>query len=185
MASAAEQLARNLNLHSPRRRSAATCYPGALLVYRGTLRCPASTPTPRDLEPPQGIAGMFCLFAGGAHRSDIRLNLIPYITAQCRAGHSTASPRLEALEEEGGRQMNQYTRYWRCSVPSALRRCRSQTARRRSIRAGSSAVDRITGRRYDVPDVAKEQSSRVGNGISLIILRASSPISRRRSSSSL
>ena len=126
MASAAEQLARNLNFSTfakakvLQQRILFTL--GALLVYRlGTyIPVPGIDPDAYAAtfdSAKQGIAGMFDLFAGGAvHRMAIfALNLIPYITASIVVQViSTASPRLEALRKEGEsgrRKLNQYTRY--------------------------------------------------------------------------
>src|SRR3954464_15647870 len=126
MASAAEQLARNLNFSTfakakvLQQRILFTL--GALLVYRlGTyIPVPGIDPDAYAAtfdQAKQGIAGMFDLFAGGAvHRMAIfALNLIPYITASIVVQViSTASPRLEALKKEGEagrRKINQYTRY--------------------------------------------------------------------------
>ena len=126
MASAAEQLARNLNFSTfakakvLQQRILFTL--GALLVYRlGTyIPVPGIDPDAYAAtfqQAQSGIFGMFDLFAGGAvHRMAIfALNLIPYITASIVVQViSTASPRLEALKKEGEagrRKMNQYTRY--------------------------------------------------------------------------
>src|SRR6185295_15369750 len=126
MASAAEQLARNLNFSTfakakvLQQRILFTL--GALLVYRlGTyIPVPGIDPDAYAAtfdQAKQGIAGMFDMFAGGAvHRMAIfALNLIPYITASIVVQViATASPRLEALKKEGEsgrRKLNQYTRY--------------------------------------------------------------------------
>jgi len=126
MASAAEQLARNLNFSTfakakvLQQRILFTL--GALLVYRlGTyIPVPGIDPDAYAAtfkQAQSGIFGMFDLFAGGAvHRMAIfALNLIPYITASIVVQVlSTASPRLEALRKEGEsgrRKLNQYTRY--------------------------------------------------------------------------
>jgi preprotein translocase subunit SecY len=126
MASAAEQLARNLNFSTfakakvLQQRILFTL--GALLVYRLGTYIPVPGIDPDAYaqtfqQAQSGIFGMFDLFAGGAvHRMAIfALNLIPYITASIVVQViSTASPRLEALKKEGEagrRKMNQYTRY--------------------------------------------------------------------------
>ena len=126
MASAAEQLARNLNFSTfakakvLQQRILFTL--GALLVYRLGTYIPVPGIDPDAYAATfdaakQGIAGMFDLFAGGAvHRMAIfALNLIPYITASIVVQViTTASPRLEALKKEGEsgrRKLNQYTRY--------------------------------------------------------------------------
>jgi preprotein translocase subunit SecY len=126
MASAAEQLAANLNFKAfakagdLRQRLWFTL--GALVVYRiGTY-----IPLPGiDIGVVQeifqqnagGILGMFNMFAGGSveRMAIFALNIMPYISASIIIQLMTAvSPTLEALkkEGEGGRKkINQYTRY--------------------------------------------------------------------------
>lgn len=127
MASAAEQLARNLNFSTFSKAKALQqriwFTLGALLVYRlGTfIPVPGIDPDAFGAtfeQSQQGILGMFNMFAGGAveRMAIFALNLIPYITASIVVQViSTASPRLEAMKKEGGeagrRKMNQYTRY--------------------------------------------------------------------------
>ncbi|MGN6488013.1 MAG: preprotein translocase subunit SecY [Devosia sp.] len=126
MASAAEQLARNLNFSTFAKAKALqqrilfTVL--ALLVYRlGTyIPVPGIDPDAYAASfqtAQQGIAGMFDVFAGGAvqRMAIFALNLIPYITASIVIQVvTTAMPRLEALKKEGEsgrRKLNQYTRY--------------------------------------------------------------------------
>lgn len=127
MASAAEQLARNLNLSTFSKAKALQqriwFTLGALLVYRLGTFIPVPGIDPDAFratfeQSQQGIIGMFNMFAGGAveRMAIFALNLIPYITASIVVQVvSTASPRLEAMKKEGGeagrRKMNQYTRY--------------------------------------------------------------------------
>ncbi|MCR6671592.1 preprotein translocase subunit SecY [Devosia ginsengisoli] len=127
MASAAEQLARNLNFSTFSKAKALQqriwFTLGALLVYRLGTFIPVPGIDPDAFratfeQSQQGIIGMFNMFAGGAveRMAIFALNLIPYITASIVIQViSTASPRLEALKKEGGeagrRKMNQYTRY--------------------------------------------------------------------------
>ncbi|MET3925107.1 preprotein translocase subunit SecY [Devosia sp. 2618] len=127
MASAAEQLARNLNFSTFSKAKALQqriwFTLGALLVYRLGTFIPVPGIDPDAFratfeQSQQGIIGMFNMFAGGAveRMAIFALNLIPYITASIVVQVvSTASPRLEALKKEGGeagrRKMNQYTRY--------------------------------------------------------------------------
>jgi preprotein translocase subunit SecY len=125
MASAAEQLARNLNFSTFAKAKALqqrilfTVL--ALLVYRlGTyIPLPGIDPdayAQSFATASQGIAGMFNVFAGGAveRMAIFALNLIPYITASIVVQViTTASPRLEALRKEGEsgrRKLYQYTR---------------------------------------------------------------------------
>jgi preprotein translocase subunit SecY len=126
MASAAEQLARNLSFSTFSKAKALQqriwFTLGALLVYRLGTYIPLPGIDPDAFratfeQSQQGIIGMFNMFAGGAveRMAIFALNLIPYITASIVVQVvSTASPRLEALKKEGEsgrRKMNQYTRY--------------------------------------------------------------------------
>ena len=92
MASAAEQLARNLNFGTFAKSKALQqrilFTLGALLVYRfGTyIPVPGIDPDAYALtfqNASQGVVGMFNVFAGGAveRMAIFALNLIPYITA--------------------------------------------------------------------------------------------------------
>jgi preprotein translocase subunit SecY len=126
MASAAEQLAANLNFSALakaeelKKRIWFTL--GALLVYRlGTyIPLPGIDPNIWDQvfqTQAGGILGMFNMFSGGGiHRMAIfALNIMPYISASIIIQlMTTVSPTLEQLKKEGesGRKtMNQYTRY--------------------------------------------------------------------------
>src|SRR5919106_35797 len=126
MASAAEQLAANLNFSALakaeelKKRIWFTL--GALLIYRfGTyIPLPGIDPQAWDQifrTQAGGILGMFNMFAGGGiHRMAIfALNIMPYISASIIIQlMTTVSPTLENLKKEGeqGRKvMNQYTRY--------------------------------------------------------------------------
>src|ERR1700761_2201925 len=126
MASAAEQLAANLNFGALakadelKKRIWFTL--GALLVYRlGTyIPLPGIDPNAWDKifnQQSGGILGMFNMFAGGGiHRLAIfALTIMPYISASIIIQlMTTVSPTLEQLKKEGeqGRKMiNQYTRY--------------------------------------------------------------------------
>jgi preprotein translocase subunit SecY len=126
MASAAEQLAKNLNFGTFAKAKALQqriwFTLGALLVYRlGTyIPLPGIDPdayAQTFAGAQQGILGMFDMFAGGAvqRMAIFALNLIPYITASIVVQViTTASPRLEAMRKEGEsgrRKLNQYTRY--------------------------------------------------------------------------
>jgi len=126
MASAAEQLARNLNFSTfakakdLQQRIWFTL--GALLVYRLGTYIPIPGINGEAFavtfdRAQTGIFGMFNMFAGGAvqRMAIFALNLIPYITASIVIQVlTTASPQLEALKkegEQGRRKINQYTRY--------------------------------------------------------------------------
>ncbi|MBV9811946.1 MAG: preprotein translocase subunit SecY, partial [Acetobacteraceae bacterium] len=126
MASAAEQLAANLNFATfskateLKRRIWFTL--GALLVYRvGTyIPVPGVDATVMGELLQQnggGILGMFNMFSGGAlgRMTVFALNIMPYISASIIIQLMTAAiPTLETLKKEGesGRKkLNQYTRY--------------------------------------------------------------------------
>jgi preprotein translocase subunit SecY len=126
MASAAEQLAANLNLATLskatelKKRIWFTL--GALLVYRIGTYIPvpgvdASVMGKMLSQHSGGILGMFDMFSGGAlgRMTVFALNIMPYISASIIVQlMSAAVPQLEALKKEGeaGRKkMNQYTRY--------------------------------------------------------------------------
>ncbi|RTL97443.1 preprotein translocase subunit SecY [Ancylobacter rudongensis] len=126
MASAAEQLAANLNFGALakadelKKRIWFTL--GALLVYRLGTYIPMPGINPDALADvfstaQQGIIGLFNMFSGGAvsRMAIFALNIMPYISASIIIQLlTTVSPTLEALKKEGesGRKMiNQYTRY--------------------------------------------------------------------------
>ncbi len=126
MASAAEQLASNLNFGAfskateLKKRLWFTL--GALIVYRlGTyIPLPGIDPVIlQDIFNRQagGILGMFNMFAGGAlgRMTIFALNIMPYISAAIIMQLMTAvSPTLNQLKkegEQGRKKINQYTRY--------------------------------------------------------------------------
>ena len=126
MASAAEQLAANMNFGAF---SKATDLKNriwftliALLVYRlGTfIPMPGIDPVAFAAQFKNnagGILGMLNLFSGGAveRMAIFALNIMPYISASIIMQlMSSVSPKLEALKkegEQGRKQINQYTRY--------------------------------------------------------------------------
>ena len=126
MASAAEQLAANLNLgafakaEALKKRIWFTL--GALLVYRLGTYIPLPGINPDALaqafeQQSQGILGMFSMFAGGAvgRMAIFALGIMPYISSAIIIQLMTSVvPTLEQLKKEGeqGRKViNQYTRY--------------------------------------------------------------------------
>jgi preprotein translocase subunit SecY len=126
MASAAEQLAANLNFgalakaNELKKRIWFTL--GALLVFRLGTYIPLPGIDPQALaqsfaNAQQGILGLFNMFSGGAvsRMAIFALNIMPYISASIIIQLMTSvSPTLEALKKEGEsgrRQINQYTRY--------------------------------------------------------------------------
>lgn len=126
MASAAEQLAANLNFSAfakadeLKKRIWFTL--GALIVYRLGTYIPLPGIDPAALaqvfkQQQSGILGVFDMFAGGAvgRMAIFALAIMPYISASIIIQLMTSvSPHLEALKKEGtqGQQtINQYTRY--------------------------------------------------------------------------
>jgi len=126
MASAAEQLAANLNFgafakaEALKKRIWFTL--GALLVYRLGTYIPLPGINPDALasafsQQQSGIVGLFNMFSGGAvgRMAIFALGIMPYISASIIVQLLTSIiPSLEALKKEGeaGRKViNQYTRY--------------------------------------------------------------------------
>ena len=126
MASAAEQLAANINwsafskAEELKKRIWFTL--GALIVYRLGTYIPMPGINPEAFAQAfqgstQGILGLFNMFSGGAvgRMAIFALNIMPYISASIIIQlMTTVSPTLEALKKEGesGRKIiNQYTRY--------------------------------------------------------------------------
>ena len=126
MASAAEQLASNLNFaafakaEDLKKRIWFTI--GALLVYRLGTYIPLPGIDPGAFaqafqSQSKGVLGMFNMFAGGAveRMAIFALGIMPYISASIIMQLMTSViPSLEALKKEGeqGRKViNQYTRY--------------------------------------------------------------------------
>src|SRR4051812_30959241 len=126
MASAAEQLAANINwtafskADELKKRIWFTL--GALLVYRLGTYIPVPGLNPAEYarafsDSSQGIIGLFNMFSGGAvgRMAIFALAIMPYISASIIVQlMTTVSPHLEALKKEGeqGRKIiNQYTRY--------------------------------------------------------------------------
>jgi preprotein translocase subunit SecY len=126
MASAAEQLAANLNFgafsKATELKNRIWFTLGALLVYRLGTYIPLPGINLQALQQAfeqqsQGILGMFNMFAGGAveRMAIFALGIMPYISASIIVQLMTAViPSLEQLKKEGeqGRKViNQYTRY--------------------------------------------------------------------------
>jgi len=126
MASAAEQLAANINwsafskAEELKKRIWFTL--GALIIYRlGTyIPLPGIDPSAFEqsfLGQKQGVLDMFNMFSGGAvqRMAVFALNIMPYISASIIIQLlSSVLPSLEAIKKEGeqGRKvLNQYTRY--------------------------------------------------------------------------
>ncbi|MFT8244637.1 preprotein translocase subunit SecY [Roseomonas sp. BN140053] len=126
MASAAEQLAANLNLgvlsRATELKKRLWFTLGALIVYRLGTYIPVpgvDAAVMADIlrQHGGGILGMFDMFTGGAlgRMTVFALNIMPYISASIIVQlMTTAIPAWEAMKKEGesGRKkLNQYTRY--------------------------------------------------------------------------
>ncbi len=126
MASAAEQLAANLNFSAfgkateLKQRILFTL--GVLVIYRLGTYIPMPGIDPNALaqmmsQSTGGILDMFNMLAGGAvgRMAIFALNIMPYISASIIVQlMTTVSPTLEQLKkegEQGRKQINQYTRY--------------------------------------------------------------------------
>ncbi|MBL6958590.1 MAG: preprotein translocase subunit SecY [Rhodospirillales bacterium] len=196
MASAAEQLAANMNFGAfakateLKKRIWFTL--GALIVYRlGTY-----IPLPgidsivlKDIfeRNAGGILGMFDMFAGGAlsRMTIFALNIMPYISASIIMQLLTAvSPQLEALKKEGeaGRKkINQYTRYGTVLITALQAYGISVGLEGMTSSAGSAVIDpgaffrfttvtTLVGGTMFLMWLGEQVTARgVGNGISLII----------------
>lgn len=196
MASAAEQLAANINFKAfskaedLKKRIWFTI--GVLIVYRlGTyIPLPGINPAVMaEFARTQGggIFGMVDMFSGGAlsRMSIMALNIMPYISASIIIQLMTAiAPQFEALKKEGEsgrRKLNQYTRY--LTVFIAILQSYATAAGLESLQgsAGSAVVDpgfffratsviTIVGATLFLMWLGEQITSRgIGNGISLII----------------
>jgi len=191
MASAAEQLAANINFAAfakatdLQKRIWYTVI--ALIVYRiGTfIPIPGIDPV-RFAEAFQqqagGILGMFNTFSGGAveRMAVFALNVMPYISASIIIQlMATSVPTLERLKKEGevGRkQLNQYTRYLTLvlaifqSYGIAISMQSSNLALDPGFFFIASTVITLTGGTMFLMWLGEQVTARgVGNGISLII----------------
>ena len=197
MASAAEQLAANLNLgtfgKATELKSRIWFTLGALLVYRIGTYIPvpgvdASVMGEMLAQHGGGILGMFDMFSGGAlgRMTVFALNIMPYISASIIIQlMSAAVPSLEALKKEGesGRKkLNQYTRYLTVlialvqsyGIAAGLEGMRDQAGASAVIDPGlffrMSCVITLVGGTMFLMWLGEQITARgVGNGTSLII----------------
>jgi preprotein translocase subunit SecY len=192
MASAAEQLAANLNFSSfakateLRQRIWFTL--GALIVFRlGTyIPMPGIDPAAYASafkDQSQGLLGIFNMLAGGAigRMAIFALGIMPYISASIIVQLlATVSPRLEALKKEGeaGRKaLNQYTRMGTVilaavqafGIAAGLQNSGGVVSNPGVFFLASSVIT-LTGGTLFLMWLGEQITSRgVGNGISLII----------------
>lgn len=196
MASAAEQLAANINFGAfakateLKKRIWFTL--GALIIYRLGTYIPLPGIDPIILESifqqnAGGILGMFDMFAGGAlgRMTIFALNIMPYISASIIMQLMTAvSPTLEQLKKEGesGRKkINQYTRYGTVLLATVQAYGLAVGLEGMAGAAGSAVIDpgvffrattviTLVGGTIFLMWLGEQITARgVGNGISLII----------------
>ena len=192
MASAAEQLAANLNFSAfakaedLKKRIWFTL--GALLVYRLGTYIPMPGIDPEALarafeQQSTGILGMFNMFSGGAvgRMAIFALGIMPYISASIIIQLMTSViPSLENLKKEGeqGRKViNQYTRYGTVLLAtvqaygiSAGLQTQAGIVVHPGIFFQISAVITLVGGTMFLMWLGEQITSRgIGNGISLII----------------
>ena len=193
MASAAEQLAANINFGALskatelKKRIWFTL--GALIVYRlGTyIPMPGIDPTALSQVFEQqgaGIMGMLNLFSGGAlgRMSIFALNIMPYISASIIIQLMTSvSPHLEQLKkegEQGRKKINQYTRYGTVvltalqayGISAGLESSSSNVVIDPGLFFRLSVVISLVGGTMFLMWLGEQITARgVGNGISLII----------------
>ncbi|MCS5598499.1 MAG: preprotein translocase subunit SecY, partial [Rhodospirillales bacterium] len=196
MASAAEQLAANLNFGAfskateLKKRLWFTL--GALIIYRlGTyIPLPGIDPVIlQDIFRQQagGILGMFNMFAGGAlgRMTIFALNIMPYISAAIIMQLMTSiSPTLGQLKkegEQGRKKINQYTRYGTVLIAAAQAYGISAGIEGMTGSQGSAVMDpgaffrfttvvTLVGGTVFLMWLGEQVTARgVGNGISLII----------------
>jgi len=196
MASAAEQLAANINFKAfskaedLKKRLWFTL--GVLIVFRLGTYIPLPGINPAVMAEfarshGGGIFGMVDMFSGGAlsRMSIMALNIMPYISASIIVQLMTAiSPQFEALKKEGEsgrRKLNQYTRY--LTVLIAVLQSYGAAVGLESLQgmAGSAVVDpgiffrlttviTIVGATLFLMWLGEQITARgIGNGISLII----------------
>lgn len=197
MASAAEQIAANLNMgvfsKATELKQRIWFTLGALVIYRLGTYIPvpgidASVMGEMMNQHGGGILGMFDMFSGGALRrmTVFALNIMPYISASIIIQLMTAAiPSLETLKKEGeaGRKkLNQYTRY--LTVVIATFQAYGMAIGLESMRGASgpavvnpglffiaSAVITLVGGTMFLMWVGEQITDRgIGNGTSLIIM---------------
>jgi preprotein translocase subunit SecY len=192
MASAAEQLAANINFgaiakaEELKKRIWFTL--GALIVYRLGTYIPLPGIDPEALRQSfqnasGGVLGLFNMFSGGAveRMAIFALNIMPYISASIIIQLLTSVlPTLEALKKEGesGRKvLNQYTRYltvvlavfqsWGIAVGL---QAQGSIVQDPGLFFVVSAVITLTGGTMFLMWLGEQITSRgIGNGASLII----------------
>jgi preprotein translocase subunit SecY len=194
MASAAEQLAANMNFGAFQK--ATDLHKriwftlGAMIIYRLGCYIPIAgidlAAFTRVFEQQQnGILGMFNMFSGGAvsRMAVFTLNVTPYISASIIVQLlGTVYPPWEKLRKEGGeagrKQLNQYTRYLTVllalfqsfGIAVGLQNSADHLATNPGLFFILSTMVSLTGGTMFVMWLGEQITSRgVGNGVSLII----------------
>jgi preprotein translocase subunit SecY len=193
MASAAEQLAANINFGAIskatelKKRIWFTL--GALIVYRLGTYIPMPGIDPGSLsqifeQQGGGIMGMLNLFSGGAlgRMSIFALNIMPYISASIIIQLMTSvSKHLEQLKkegEQGRKKINQYTRYGTVAltalqaygIAAGLESASGNVVIDPGLFFRASTVISLVGGTIFLMWLGEQITARgVGNGISLII----------------
>ncbi|MBV9656132.1 MAG: preprotein translocase subunit SecY [Acetobacteraceae bacterium] len=197
MASAAEQLAANLNLgvlsKATELKKRIWFTLGALIVYRIGTYIPvpgvdAAVMGEMLQQHSGGILGMFDMFTGGAlgRMTVFALNIMPYISASIIVQlMSAAIPSLETLKKEGesGRKkLNQYTRYLTVLIAMFQSYCISVGLESMRGSFGAAVIDpglffriscviTLVGGTMFLMWIGEQITARgVGNGTSLIIM---------------
>lgn len=196
MASAAEQMAKNVNWgafsKATELKRRLLFVIGALLVYRLGTYIPIPGIDPHvwnDIFTQRGggILDMFNMFSGGAlqRMTIFALNIMPYISASIIMQlASSMSPKLEAIKKEGesGRmRINQYTRYLTVLLATVQAYGLAVGLESMQSSVGSAVIDpgmffristviTIVGGTVFLMWLGEQITSRgIGNGISLII----------------
>ncbi|MBI4185043.1 MAG: preprotein translocase subunit SecY [Proteobacteria bacterium] len=196
MASAAEQLAANINFgvfaKATELKKRLWFTLGALIVYRLGTYIPVPGIDPQimaDIFERQagGILGVFNMFSGGAlgRMTIFALNIMPYISASIIMQLlSAVSPTLEQLKkegEQGRKKINQYTRYLTVLICALQAYGISVGLERLTGGAGSAVIEpglffrfttvvTLVGGTIFLMWLGEQITQRgVGNGISLII----------------
>ena len=196
MASAAEQLAANINFGAfakateLKKRIWFTL--GILVVFRLGTYVPLPGINPQVLadifaQQQSGLLGMFNMFAGGAveRMAIFALSIMPYISSAIIMQLMTAvSPKLEALKkegEQGQKKINQYTRYGTVILATVQGYGIAMGLEGMTSSAGSAVADpgyffrlstviTLVGGTIFLMWLGEQITARgVGNGISLII----------------
>ncbi|HVI52363.1 MAG TPA: preprotein translocase subunit SecY [Candidatus Sulfotelmatobacter sp.] len=196
MASAAEQLAANMNMgvfaKATELKKRIWFTLAALVVYRLGTWIPVPGVDPHVLadvfqSSGGGILGMFDMFAGGALKrmTVFALNIMPYISASIILQlMTTVIPSLESLKkegEQGRKKINQYTRYATVAIAAVQAYGIAMGLESMTGRSGAAVIDpgfffrfttvvTLVGGTMFLMWLGEQITARgIGNGTSLII----------------